>query len=88
MISYKQTCREELLKVLKELVIKNGRNEFTIVEAIDEMHKNGSFYKESTIRTHIVSKCRVDAPVHHSVTFDDYVRLGKGKYALHQNPLK
>lgn len=88
MANSKMTCREELLQTIKSFVLKKGKNEFTIIEAIDEMHKKGSIYKESTIRTHIISKCRVGAPVHHSLTFEDYIRLGKGKYALHQNPLK
>lgn len=86
-MNYKTTCREELLTTMKEFVKRTGRNEFTVLEALDEMHKRESVYKESTIRTHLTSKCRVGATAHHAVTFEDYVRVGKGKYALHSTHL-
>jgi len=79
------TCREELLKTVKFIITKKGKNEFTVKEVLQEMHKNNTIYKESTIRTHIVSKCCINAPSNHNVVFNDFERISYGLYRLISN---
>ncbi|SOC22056.1 hypothetical protein SAMN05880501_113120 [Ureibacillus xyleni] len=79
---HSQTCREQLLSATKVIIHAKGKNEFTIVEVLDYLNQHGSHFKESTIRTHITSKCCINAPNHHAETFNDYIRINRGKYAL------
>jgi hypothetical protein len=76
------TCRDELLKTVRTLVKDKGKNEFTPIEAITLMVQNGSNYNTRTIRTHIVSKCCINAKQNHVEVFNDYRRLERGKYEL------
>jgi hypothetical protein len=78
----KGTCRDELLVTIRSIVKLKGRNEFTLKEAIESMLKNDTMYKESTIRTHITSKCCINSNRHHSVVFNDYERVELGTYRL------
>ncbi|GGJ05309.1 hypothetical protein GCM10008022_12950 [Paenibacillus hunanensis] len=41
-------------------------------------------YNESTIRTHIRSRCCVNANANHAVTYNDYERIGYGMYRLYE----
>lgn len=50
------------------------------------MRRAGSKYSESTIRTHVTSRMCADAPVHHGTTYEDFERLGGGRYRL-RSPL-
>lgn len=79
----KLTCREELLQCAKELVLLKGENQFSINELVNTMIGKGSNFKESTMRTHITSKCCVDAPMNHNTNYNDYMRLGDGNYAIY-----
>jgi len=47
---------------------------------IENMRNQKATYSESTIRTHIVSKCCVNAPRHHAVVFNDFERIGRRLY--------
>lgn len=76
------SCRDELLEVVTKLVKENSVNEFTVAEVIDAMKKNNTVYSESTIRTHITSRCCENAPKHHKTTYDDYVRVDNGIYRI------
>ncbi|MFB6367172.1 hypothetical protein ACFCP7_24615 [Paenibacillus elgii] len=38
----------------------------------------------STIRTHITSRCFVNASPNHAVTYNDYERIGRGLYRLYE----
>jgi hypothetical protein len=78
----KRTCREELLLETRSIVKAKGINRFTILEAIENMKRKNTTYKESTIRTHITSKCCRNAPKHHAVTYNDYEALGNGEYKV------
>lgn len=49
-------------------------------EIIEEMDRRGSRYKESTIRTHVVSRMCVNAPDHHAVAYGDLERVQFGLY--------
>jgi len=75
-------CREELLATVIALVKEKGVNEFTVVEVVESMQKNNTIYKESTIRTHITSRCCFNAPKHHASIYDDYERINKGVYRI------
>ncbi|WP_106495750.1 DUF7669 domain-containing protein [Lentibacillus sp. Marseille-P4043] len=59
------SCREEMLQVVQQLVKAKGKNEFSIQEVLDEMGRAGTTYKDSTIRTHLTSKCCVETKQHH-----------------------
>ncbi|WP_449289949.1 DUF7669 domain-containing protein [Paenibacillus cremeus] len=78
----KGTCREELLSATRSIVKSKGDNRFTPKEAIEYMELNNTGYKESTIRTHITSRCCKNAKHHHGVTYNDYEALGNGEYKV------
>lgn len=44
------------------------------------MRRRGTRYRNSTIRTHIVSRLCRDAPAHHGTVYDDLERIGDGVY--------
>jgi len=77
-----KTCREELLKAVKHIVDTKGKNEFSMEEVIAFMKQHNTKYKESTIRTHLISRCCKNAPQHHGVVYEDYLRVGAGVYKL------
>ncbi|WP_454193092.1 DUF7669 domain-containing protein [Paenibacillus sp. Marseille-Q7038] len=76
------SCRDELLIIKRAIVKSKGDNRFTIKEAIEHMKLNNSVYAESTMRTHITSKCCNNAKRHHVVTYNDYEALGNGEYKV------
>lgn len=76
------TCREELLTAVSNIIERKGRNEFSINEVMNYMKQNGTKFKESTIRTHITSRCCKNAHANHGVVYEDYLRIGHGVYRL------
>ncbi|WP_420819898.1 DUF7669 domain-containing protein [Paenibacillus favisporus] len=76
------TCREELLQATRSIIKAKGINRFTPKEAIEFMQRNNTIYAESTIRTHITSRCCSNAKDHHAVTYNDYEALGNGEYKV------
>jgi len=74
------TARDEILAALPAVRARTGRETFSPDNVIAELARRGSPYKESTIRTHIVSRMCSDAPDHHAKTFDDLERVGHGLY--------
>ncbi|MEJ8555149.1 DUF7669 domain-containing protein [Tepidibacter sp. Z1-5] len=78
----KTTCRDELLYTIKQIINNKGVNEFTVKEVVDYMKSHGSTYKESTIRTHITSRCCINVPNNHETVYDDYERIDKGIYRI------
>lgn len=77
-----RTCRDELLQATRLIVEAKGNDRFTIKEAIEYMKQNNTAYKESTIRTHITSRCCRNAKKHHAVKYNDYEVLGNGEYRV------
>ncbi|WP_420490571.1 DUF7669 domain-containing protein [Neobacillus niacini] len=75
-------CREELLNAVHNIVNKKGKNEFSIMEVIEYMGRENTPYSESTIRTHITSRCCSNAPENHAVVYNDLERIGRGKYKI------
>lgn len=76
------TCRDEILASAQRLCQRDGANSFTIVELIEEMHRGGTIYQESTIPTYVASRLCANAPHHHAVTYPDLERVGPGRYRL------
>ncbi|WP_441394806.1 DUF7669 domain-containing protein [Alicyclobacillus acidiphilus] len=59
-------------------------NRFTVQEVVDYMKDRQTKYPESTIRTHVTSRCCVNAPNHHATVFSDFERIDHGVYKLHR----
>jgi hypothetical protein len=76
------TCRSEILESVSYLVRGRAQPEFEIMEVIEHMRKRGTRYAESSIRTHITSRMCANAPNNHPVTYDDFERVGFGRYRL------
>jgi hypothetical protein len=76
------TCHEEVLAAAIAVTAAKGRNEFSPVEIIEYMKAKGSRYPESTIRTHVVSRCCANAPDHHAVVYRYFKRVGRGTYRI------
>lgn len=62
-----KTCSDELLQTVRGLVKEKGVNEFTISEVVKMMTFKKTSFKESTIRTHIGSKCCINANQNHAI---------------------
>jgi Ca2+-binding EF-hand superfamily protein len=78
----KMTCREEILRCVRQMADQNGKGEFTVQEVVDWMRAAGSSFAESTIRTHVTSRMCGNAPDNHAVTYSDFVRVRHGVYRL------
>lgn len=66
----------------KEIVEKKGLNEFSVTEILDSMHRRGTSFSDSTIKTHVTSRCCGNAPQNHGTKYDDFRRIGPGRYKL------
>jgi hypothetical protein len=78
------TAREQILGAIGAVTLRAGRETFSPDEIVRELHRLGSPYSDSTIRTHITSRMCANAPGHHGVTYDDLERVGRGEYRLRQ----
>jgi hypothetical protein len=76
------SCRDEVLSAANQIVATKGVNEFTVQEVINYLKIRGCIYQDSTIRTHIVSRCCSNAPDHHAVVYRDFDRIGRGTYCV------
>jgi hypothetical protein len=76
------TCRDEVIEAFRNLARRHGRETFSPSEVVEEMRRQGTRYRESTIRTHIVSRLCSNAPDHHAVVYDDVERVAPGTYRL------
>lgn len=74
--------KTELLRAVNNIVKQNGVNSFTTQEVLDFMKSRGALYKNSTIKTHICSKCCINANKNHATVYNDYRRIENGKYEL------
>jgi hypothetical protein len=77
-----RTCRDEVLDAMMNLSRRHNREVFTPVEIIRQVQNQTDAYKESTIRTHVVSRMCTNAPIHHVPKYDDLVRVDRGLYRL------
>jgi hypothetical protein len=78
------TARDEILDALPRLRARLGRDDFTPAEIIQELHRVGSIYSDSTIRTHVISRMCSNAADNHAVVYDDLERIGHGRYRQRQ----
>jgi hypothetical protein len=76
------TCRDELLSAAREIVKAKGINEISPKEVIAFMNANNTTFEDSTIRTHLVSRCCSNANRHHAIVYNDFERIGVGNYKL------
>jgi len=76
------TCREEVLSAIATLQRLSGGKPVSPAEVIREMQRVGTAFPEQTIRTEIVSRMCVDAPVHHGTVWPDLRRVGRGLYLM------
>lgn len=76
------TARDEILLAVADLMRRSGSAEFDLNDVLVEMRQRGSRYAESTIRTHVTSRMCANAPDHHATTFNDFEKVGRGRYKL------
>jgi hypothetical protein len=75
-----QTCREAVLEAVRAVVGEKDHNEFTTQEIVDRLQSTGTSFAESTIRTHVTSRCCRNAPKNHAVKYADFERIKPGIY--------
>jgi hypothetical protein len=76
------TCRGEILAAFDRLERRHGRSVFAPAEVVQEVLAVTDRYPEHTIRTEIVSRMCVGAPVHHATVYDNLERVGRGQYRV------
>jgi hypothetical protein len=76
------TARDEILIAARGLSSASPDGTFTVQAVVDMMRRAGTTYKESTVRTHVVSRMCADAPDNHAKVYDDFVRVSAGRYRL------
>jgi hypothetical protein len=74
------TARKEILDALPAVRARTGSDTFSIQDVLDELHRRGTNYADSTIRTHVSSRLCGNAPDNHPVVYDDLERVGPGLY--------
>ncbi|MBY5162107.1 DUF7669 domain-containing protein [Salsipaludibacter albus] len=74
-------AREDLLDAARALT-ERGRSPFSPSDLIREARAQGSAYKSSTLRTHIVGYMREGAKNHWGTKYEDFRRVGSGRYVL------
>jgi hypothetical protein len=76
------SCRDEVVAAARALTAGRAGATFTVQDIVDYLRRSGSAYAEATIRTHVTSRCCVNAPDHRAVTYDDIERVDRGQYRL------
>jgi hypothetical protein len=69
---------EEVLKAAQRICRERGEKAFYVVDVVRAL----PHLKESSVRTHIVSRCCVNAPIHHPHKWPYFRRLARGKYQI------
>src|SRR5438046_2258691 len=69
---------EEVLFAAREIALRRGDWTFTPYEVVRAL----PILNESSVRTHIVSRCCVNAPKNHLHKWDYFKRVGYGKYEV------
>lgn len=78
------SAREEILTAARRIAGRSPDGSFTLMQIITELHRSGTRYSESTIRTHVTSRMCADSPDHHATSYDDFERLDRGRYRFRQ----
>ena len=74
------SCRKEVLEAFHRLERKQGVREFRLRDVVREVLDFTNEFRESTVRTHVISVMCRDAPENHGVVFDDLERVSRGMY--------
>lgn len=74
------TCRDGVLAAFTRRRARTSHEAFSLEEIVREVRSLGSDYRESTIRTHVISRMCANAPDHHAVVYDDLERVDHGLY--------
>jgi hypothetical protein len=79
------TAREEVLQAARRLAARSGGDgTFSAEDVVLAMKAAGTRFSESTIRTEVVSRMCSNAPDNHITTYDDLVRVDRGRYKLRE----
>jgi hypothetical protein len=81
-VNISDPCHEQVLAAANDIIARKGVNEFTPDEVVQELNRARSKCSDSTIRTHVVSRCCGNAPNHHAVVYDYFARIGPGLYRV------
>ncbi len=68
----------EVLDAARRICRERGDWTFTLVEVVRAL----PFLNESTVRTHVVSRCCVNAPKNHPHRWPYFRRVGRGRYEV------
>jgi len=68
----------EVLLTARRICRERGEKTFRVVDVVRAL----PYLKESSVRTHIVSRCCVNAPKNHPHKWPYFRRLGRGEYAI------
>ena len=74
------TARDAVLAAFRRLESKTGRQAFSPADILAEVRLVGAPFKDSTIRTHVISRLCANAPHHHAVVYPDLERVDRGLY--------
>ncbi len=80
-VGFDVSCRDEVLTAARR-IHSAGHRDFTAAEITAQMRRAGTAYTEATIRTHVISRMCANAPDNHETTYDDLLRVGRGRYKL------
>ncbi|HEY8231450.1 MAG TPA: hypothetical protein VIJ10_02205, partial [Vicinamibacteria bacterium] len=72
------TIHEEVLRTARRLCAERGGWTFTPLEVVRSL----SFLNASSVRTHVVSRCCVDAPKNHPHKWNYFRRVRRGVYQI------
>jgi hypothetical protein len=75
-------ARREILEAIRFVLARSNGSTFTVAGITEEMHRVGTGYAESTIRTMISAHMCANAPDNAGTTFDDLERTERGVYRL------
>lgn len=76
------TCRDEILRVVRDLVQDRPDREFWVFEVIERLRWSGAPFKEATIRDAISMAMCVDTDSSVPPLYRDLERVGRGRYRL------
>ncbi len=69
---------KEVLEVAQRICRERGSKTFRVVDVVRAL----PHLKESSVRTHIVSRCCINAPKHHPHKWPYFRRVGRGEYEI------
>lgn len=80
-LSRGETARAEIRDAARVVLERTGLPDFALIEIVEEMHRRGTDYADTTIRTMVTSHMCINAPGP-SAGYPDLERVGRGRYRL------